>query len=176
MKFSVKKILRLFSEILIFILAVGLSSCDHLMDDLDAAAVLVRENEVLRINHYYQNIDDDDYTFAHTTYIFSVEAGTSTTDFVTPFTKNKTGFTALPFEEKTIQNFENFEEYKSIFENLNIIKKGLKILRDKSDIFKFEQKINKGKLIRLNCGHNGSLIEADNQNLMDILKEVKFIY
>lgn len=118
MKFSVKKILRLFSEILIFILAVGLSSCDHLMDDLDAAAVLVRENEVLRINHYYQNIDDDDYTFAHTTYIFSVEAGTSTTDFVTPFTKNKTGFTALPFEEKTIQRDQ--ETVVDVYYNRNI--------------------------------------------------------
>ncbi len=118
MKFSAKKILKLFSEILIFILAVSIFSCDHLMDDLDAAAVLVRENEILRINHYYQNLDDDDYTFNHNTYIFPVEAGTSTTDLVTPFTKNKTGFTALPFEEKTIQRDQ--ETVVDVYYNRNI--------------------------------------------------------
>ena len=79
-------------------------------------------------------------------------------------------------KEKTVQNLEKIEDYKKIFENFNVIKRSLEILRDKSDIFKLEQKINKGNLIRLNCGHNGNISEYDNQNLMDILKEVKFIY
>ena len=132
--------------------------------------------KLLYINDYFNNF------FVWGT--ISDEKINEVNGFTNPFTINNNIFyfnAAIDainsfFEEKTIQNFENFEEYKNIFENLNIIKKSLKILRDKSEIFKFEQKMNKGKLIRLNCGHNGSLSEADNQNLMDILKEVKFIY
>ena len=80
------------------------------------------------------------------------------------------------FQDKIVQNFENEEDYKNIFEQLNTIKKCLKILRDKSKFFEQENKFNKGSLIRLNCGHNGNFSENDNQNLIDILKDVKFIY
>ena len=79
------------------------------------------------------------------------------------------------FQDNVVKNFENEEDYKNIFENLNTIKKCLQIIGDKSKIFCQGNGINKGSLIRLNCGHNGNFSENDNQNLIDILKDVKFI-
>ena len=80
------------------------------------------------------------------------------------------------FEDKVVKNFENDEDYKTIIEHMNVIKKCLKIMRDNCEIFGQGNMFNKGNLIRLNCGHNGNFSDVDNKNLIDILKVVKFIY
>ena len=80
------------------------------------------------------------------------------------------------FEDKVVKNFENDEDYKTIIEYMNVIKKSLKIMRDNCQIFGQGNMFNKGNLIRLNCGHNGNFSDVDNKNLIDILKVVKFIY
>ena len=80
------------------------------------------------------------------------------------------------FEDKVVKNFENDEDYKTIIEHMNVIKKSLKIMRDNCEIFGQGNMFNKGNLIRLNCGHNGNFSDVDNKNLIDILKVVKFIY
>ena len=80
------------------------------------------------------------------------------------------------FEDKVVKNFENDEDYKTIIEHMNVIKKSLKIMRDNCQIFGQGNMFNKGNLIRLNCGHNGNFSDVDNKNLIDILKVVKFIY
>ena len=79
-------------------------------------------------------------------------------------------------QDKIVKNFENVEDYRNIVEHLNIIKKCLEIITNKTKEFDYEKKINIGSLIRLNCGHNGNFSESDEQNLIDILKDVKFIY
>ena len=80
------------------------------------------------------------------------------------------------FEDKVVKNFENDEDYRTIIEYMNVIKKSLKIMRDNCQIFGQGNMFNKGNLIRLNCGHNGNFSDVDNKNLIDILKVVKFIY
>ena len=80
------------------------------------------------------------------------------------------------FEDKVVKNFENDEDYRNILEHLKVINKSLKILRDNSEIFGQGNRFNIGSLIRLNCGHNGNFSDVDNKNLIDILKDVKFIY
>ena len=80
------------------------------------------------------------------------------------------------FEDKVVKNFENDEDYRNIMEHLKVINKSLKILRDNSEIFGQRNRFNIGSLIRLNCGHNGNFSDVDNKNLIDILKDAKFIY
>ena len=79
------------------------------------------------------------------------------------------------FKDKNTNNLENNEDYKIIFDNLNIIKYCLQIILDKSKYFELEKRINIGDLIRLNCGHNGNFSKSDRQNLIDILQENKFL-
>ena len=79
-------------------------------------------------------------------------------------------------QDKNNNNLENNEDYKNIFDNLNIIKNCLQFILDKSKYFEMEKRNNIGSLIRLNCGHNGNFSESDKQNLIDILKEAKFLY
>ena len=69
----------------------------------------------------------------------------------------------------------NNDNFKIIFEYFNIIKKCLQIIMNKSKAFDLKNRINKGNLIRLNCGHNGNFSENDKQNLIDILKNINFI-
>ena len=77
--------------------------------------------------------------------------------------------------DEYIIDLMNDDNYKKIVEHLNIIKKCFQIIMNKSKAFDLKNKINKGHLIRLNCGHNGNLSENDKQNLIDILKSVNFI-
>ena len=77
--------------------------------------------------------------------------------------------------DEYIIDLMNDDNYKKIVEHLNIIKKCFQIIMNKSKAFDLKNKINKGHLIRLNCGHNGNLSENDKQNLIDILKHVNFI-
>ena len=79
------------------------------------------------------------------------------------------------FNDETFIDYMNNDNYKEIFEHLNIIKKCLQIFMNKSKVFDLKYRINKGNLIRLNCGHNGNFSESDKQNLIDILKNVNFI-
>ena len=77
-------------------------------------------------------------------------------------------------EDKVVKAFENEEDYLMIFKYLNIIKSCLNIFKNKNEFYESVKGINKGRLIRLNCGHNGNIGDLDEDNLVDILMDVKF--
>ena len=132
--------------------------------------------KILHINNYFNNF----FVWGS----ISNEKLSESNGFTNPFSKsnnisylNDAINTINEFSnDKKIKNFENDEDYKNIFENIYVIKKCLQIFINKSKIFDLEKKINIGSLIRLNCGHNGNFSEIDKQNLIDILKDIKFIY
>ena len=132
--------------------------------------------KILHINNYFNNF----FVWGS----ISNEKLSESNGFTNPFSKsnnisylNDAINTINEFSnDKKIKNFENNEDYKNIFENIYVIKKCLQIFINKSKIFDLEKKINIGSLIRLNCGHNGNFSEIDKQNLIDILKDIKFIY
>lgn len=117
MKFSVK-LKTLFSAVTaVLVLSAVLNSCDNLMADLEAVApcarhyylekVMTNSSQKYTVMHYYQNLDDDEYTDDVETMYFYGKPG----ELTTAVAEDRYGFTAQPFEQKTITENTVIEIY-----------------------------------------------------------------
>ena len=78
-------------------------------------------------------------------------------------------------DDKFIKSMAVEGECQEKYNNIMIIRNCLKILKNNNEFLNSIKNINIGILIRLDCGHNGLYSEIDKKNLIDILKDVKFI-
>lgn len=112
MKFSVK-LKTLFSAVTaVLVLSAVLNSCDNLMADLEAVAPCAKQYYFEKfmkygVMYYFQNLDDDEYTDdVETMYLYGTPG-----ELTTAAAEYRFGFTAQPFEQKTITENTVIEIY-----------------------------------------------------------------
>lgn len=116
MKFSKKLKSFFLTTITFLVLAFTFSSCDTLMEDLESVSMYAQYYNLKKgfdyalhkytIKHYFQNINDDEYTLQDTEY----KNGTLG-EQTKAVAKDSEGFTSQSFEQKTIEEDTIVEIY-----------------------------------------------------------------
>lgn len=116
MKFSKKLKSFFLTTITFLVLAFTFSSCDTLMEDLESVSMYAQYYNLKKgfdyalhkytIKHYFQNINDDEYTLQYTEY----KNGTLG-EQTKAVAKDSEGFTSQSFEQKTIEEDTIVEIY-----------------------------------------------------------------
>ena len=71
-------------------------------------------------------------------------------------------------------NLSELNYRENILKDINLVKDGIERIKQKMDEIKIYDKVNKGYLIRLKCGHNIVLRGNDEKILVKILEKEKF--